>query len=284
MPSFQHLIRFESSFAEDDKIYFTDLGPDADGPPSAGEIVTAYSSFDDLESKRGPKKVPIGRLLAPLLKDDNPIYCVGLNYHSHATEASLKVPSCPPLWTKPAASLAHPNEVIPINDFCAKAFLDYEGELVFVTSETCRDVSPEQAKAYILGYTVGNDLSCRKFQMPGNSGGQFFFAKAFDKFAPIGPSLISPQLFAAGMQKLVTKVNGEIRQTAHFESDMIFSAELILSHMSQGTTIPAGTAVMTGTPAGVGAFRKPKQFLQHEDVVEVEMNKIGTLRNEIRFE
>lgn len=108
---------------------------------------------------------------------------------------------------------------------------------MFVTSKTCRDLSPEQAKDYILGYTVGNDLSCRKFQMPSNSGGQFFFAKAFDKFAPIGPTLMSPQLFANGINKMVTKVNGKVVQTADFKTDMIFSAEKILSHMSQGIII-----------------------------------------------
>lgn len=177
-----------------------------------------------------------------------------------------------------------------------------------MTSRECRDISPQEANSYILGYTVGNDLSCRKFQLPGNSGGQFFFAKAFDKFAPIGPTLISPEIFGRDSKfTVVTKVNGEVRQTADLGTDMIFSPEKILSHMSQGktetlqqciflvlccktdgvmlgTTIPAGTAVMTGTPAGVGAFRSPKVFLQHGDVVEVEMNKVGTLRNEIHFQ
>lgn len=108
---------------------------------------------------------------------------------------------------------------------------------MFVTSKECRDVTPENAKDYILGYTLGNDLSCRKFQLPNNSGGQFFFAKAFDKFAPIGPTLISPQIFNADAKReYVTKVNGQVRQVADLKKDMIFSAEKILSHMSQGRT------------------------------------------------
>ena len=166
-------------------------------------------------------------------------------------------------------------------------------------------MSPSDAKNYILGYTVGNDLSCRQFQLPGNSGGQFFFAKAFDKFAPIGPTLISPELFNLSSSSLTTKVNGEVRQTADFSKDLIFSPERILSHMSQGetcrnrriqgsqcsrgayhrlgTTIPAGTAVMTGTASGVGAFMKPKSFLRDGDIVEVEMTTVGTLTNKIRF-
>lgn len=113
-------------------------------------------------------------------------------------------------------------------------YLCDKGELVFVTSAECRDVSPKEAEDYILGYTVGNDLSCRIFQLPQNSGGQFFFAKAFDRFAPIGPTLISPELFKSNDFNLVTKVNGEVRQRADFQKDMIFSPDKILSHMSQG--------------------------------------------------
>ncbi|KAH6953762.1 hypothetical protein BKA56DRAFT_638254 [Ilyonectria sp. MPI-CAGE-AT-0026] len=256
MASFSHLIRFECE--EDSNTYFADLGSDANGPPSPGTKLRAFGSYEALAEKSGHKTVTLRRLTAP---------------------------SCPPLWTKPAASLANPDEDIPIGDFCAKSLLDYEGELVFVTSKECRNVSPKDAKDYILGYTVGNDLSCRMYQLPRYSAGQFFFAKAFDKFAPIGPTLISAAMFADTMSlTVVTKVNGEVRQTAEFKKDMIFSPEQILSHMSQGTTIPAGTAVMTGTPAGVGAFRSPKTFLQDGDVVEVEMEKVGTLRNTMKFE
>jgi 2-keto-4-pentenoate hydratase/2-oxohepta-3-ene-1,7-dioic acid hydratase in catechol pathway len=160
-----------------------------------------------------------------------------------------------------------------------------QGELVFVTSKECKDVTESQAKDYILGYTIGNDLTCRMFQLPGNMSGQFFFAKAFDHFAPIGPVLISPKLFESVKRNgLTLKVNGEVRQKADLHNDMIFSPERILSHMSQGTTIPAGTAVMTGTCEGVGAFRKPKVFLQQGDVVEVSMPLAGTLRNTIKLE
>ncbi|KAJ5643327.1 uncharacterized protein N7484_005834 [Penicillium longicatenatum] len=289
MASFSHLVRFEC--AEHGTAYYADLGPDADGPPVPGTRLGAFKTFQDLASNNYKENVTVSRpcswckqLLAPLPQENIPIYCVGLNYRSHAKEAQLTIPSYPPLWTKPAASLAHPNEDIPVNDFCAKSLLDYEGELVFVTSAECRDISPKEAENYILGYTVGNDLSCRMFQLPQNSGGQFFFAKAFDRFAPIGPTLISPELFKSGDFNLVTKVNGELRQRADFRKDMIFSPEKILSHMSQGTTIPAGTAIMTGTPQGVGAFLTPKSFLQDGDVVEIEMAKVGTLRNKIQFE
>ncbi|KAJ4050754.1 hypothetical protein NW761_005551 [Fusarium oxysporum] len=256
MANFSVLIKFESE--EDRETYFADLGPDAQGPPTVGIKVSAVKSLHDLTDNHETRTVTIRR---------------------------LTLTSVPPLWTKPAASLANPGEDIPINDFCAKSLPDYEGELVFVTSKQCRDISPKEAKDYILGYTVGNDVSCRMYQLPKHSAGQFFFAKAFDKFAPIGPALISPAIFGDGSSFSVeAKVNGEVRQVAEFKKDMVFSPEQILSHMSQGTTIPAGTAVMTGTPAGVGAFHSPKVFLKDGDVLEVTMARVGTLRNVIKFE
>lgn len=110
-----------------------------------------------------------------------------------------------------------------------------KGELVFVVSRECRDVSPAEAESYILGYTAGNDLSCRLYQMPEQAGGQFFYAKAFDKFAPLGPALISPEVFGDGKGlKLVTRVNGKVVQEVEILKDMIFAPAKILSFMSQG--------------------------------------------------
>lgn len=108
--------------------------------------------------------------------------------------------------------------------------------MVFVTSKDAKNVSVEDAESYILGYTTGNDLSCRLFQMPDNSGGQFFYAKAFDKFAPIGPILVSAQKYqsSAAGRRLRTRVNGEVVQDVEIAEDMVFTPAQILSHMSQG--------------------------------------------------
>ncbi|KAH8594578.1 fumarylacetoacetate hydrolase family protein [Bisporella sp. PMI_857] len=280
MAPFSRLIRFES----DGATYFSDLGVDITEPPSPGSRVTAYLSLEDLVVEKNGATVVLGKLMAPLPYDGVPIYCVGMNYRSHAAEAKLLVPANPPLWTKPAAALAAPNEDIPMNKFCASSFPDFEGELVFVVARECRDISQGEAGSYILGYTAGNDISCRLYQMPEQTGGQFFYAKAFDKFAPMGPTLISPEIFGDGKGfKLVTRVNGKVVQEVEILKDMIFNAAKILSFMSQGTTIPAGTAVMTGTPAGVGAFQKPQRFLRDQDIVEVEVTKVGILRNKIAF-
>lgn len=113
-----------------------------------------------------------------------------------------------------------------------------------MTSRECRDITPDQANEYILGYTVGNDLSCRFFQLPEQSGGQFFYAKAFDKFAPIGPVLVSPGVFEKqrASATLVTRINGVVKQDTVIEKDMIFSPERVLSWMSQSTLTIASPA------------------------------------------
>jgi 2-keto-4-pentenoate hydratase/2-oxohepta-3-ene-1,7-dioic acid hydratase in catechol pathway len=102
-----------------------------------------------------------------------------------------------------------------------------------VTSKACKDVNPAEAADLILGFTIGNDLSCRLFQLPEQGGGQFFYAKAFDAFAPMGPVLVSKDLFSME-EKLVTRVNGKIRQEADFVNDMVFEPARVLSFMSQG--------------------------------------------------
>ncbi|GAD93912.1 fumarylacetoacetate hydrolase [Paecilomyces variotii No. 5] len=283
MNSFQYLCHFE---AEDGATFFAEC---ASTNPMPGMSLKAYATFTDIVQKQNPTTATIAKLLPPLPRTDLPIYCVGLNYKSHAKEAKLNVPANPPVWTKPAAALSAANETIPVSRFCASHLPDwegYQGELVFVTAHECRDLTPEEASEYILGYTIGNDLSCRFFQLPEQSGGQFFYAKAFDKFAPIGPVLVNPSTFAKSKAtaNLVTRVNGEVKQNTTIRTDMIFTPERVLSWMSQSTTIPAYTVVMTGTPAGVGVFQRPRQLLSDGDQIEVEVSGLGILSNVVKFE
>jgi 2-keto-4-pentenoate hydratase/2-oxohepta-3-ene-1,7-dioic acid hydratase in catechol pathway len=163
--------------------------------------------------------------------------------------------------------------------------LDYEGELTFVIARDTKNLPREgdfNLEDYILGYTAGNDLSARNFQLPEVSGGQFCYAKSFDGFAPIGPYIASPEL-VPDPQKLnyVTRVNGVERQKTGTD-DMIWTVKDIVRHLSQGTTLRAGTVVMTGTPSGVGYFRK--EFLKDGDLVEVEIEGLMTLKNVMKFE
>lgn len=158
--------------------------------------------------------------------------------------------------------------------------VDYENELCFVISRNARDINEEDARNYILAYTVGNDVSAREWQMPDKSGGQFCYAKNFDGFCPIGPKLVSPEVVGDPQNlKIETRRNGKVVQSSN-TSDMIFGVYKLISFLSQGTTIPTGTLIMTGTPPGVAMFAsKPPVFLEKEEVVECEIENIGSLRN-----
>lgn len=162
--------------------------------------------------------------------------------------------------------------------------LDYEGELTVVIGKDAKNVSEADALQYVLGYTSGNDVSARNFQLPNTSGGQFGYAKSFDGFAPIGPCIVSAdQIRDPQALRLTTRVNGQIRQDTS-TSDMIFSVAKIIAHLTRGTTLRKGTIIQTGTPSGVGLFMEPKGFLKNGDVVEVEIEGIGATRNAMVFD
>lgn len=144
------------------------------------------------------------------------------------------------------------------------------------------NVSEEDALDYVLGYTAGNDVSARNFQLPEASGGQFCYAKSFDRFAPIGHTIVSArQIEDPQALRLRTRVNGVVKQ-ATSTRDMIWGVRQIISHLSRGMTLRRGTVIMTGTPSGVGFFRK--EFLRDGDIVEVEIEGVATVHNQIEFD
>lgn len=188
------------------------------------------------------------------------------------------------MFTKPADALAGPYDDISIHKV-AQVQLDYEGELTVIIGKDAKNVSEADALEYVLGYTSGNDVSARHFQIPANSGGQFCYAKSFDGFAPIGPCVASTSA-VPDPQKLsyTTKVDGELRQETGTH-DMIWSVKQLIAFLSQGTTLRKGTVIMTGTPSGVGYFMKDKDgHLSDGSIVEVSIKDIGTTRNRIVFE
>ena len=194
--------------------------------------------------------------------------------------AQLQIPKYPALFVKPADSLAGPFDSIFTHPE-TRELLDYEGELVIVISKDAKNVSEDDAWDYILGFTAGNDVSARNFQLPEVSGGQFCYAKSFDGFAPIGHTITAPSQVSKPLAvRLTTSVNGVVKQDSN-TSDMIFDVGKIISHLSRGTTIRKGTIIMTGTPAGIGYFRK--EFLKDGDVVRVEIENIGKVENIVRF-
>ncbi|KAK6950178.1 hypothetical protein Daesc_008504 [Daldinia eschscholtzii] len=159
-----------------------------------------------------------------------------------------------------------------------------EGELCVIISKTGKNIPEDKAFDYVLGVTAGNDLSSRKWQRPPYSGGQFTYAKSFDNFAPIGPTILHHSFIPAKSPlQIKTTVNGEVRQNGS-TSDMLFNIEKIIAHASRGTTLRQGTIIMTGTPAGIAAKWPGQPWLKDGDVVEVNISGIGSLKNKLVFE
>ncbi|KAH7161942.1 hypothetical protein B0J13DRAFT_668779 [Dactylonectria estremocensis] len=269
--AFQKLVRFE----EHGTAQFGDLLESGDHGYKLEKLLG--NPWEGLTSTGRIITVP--KLLSPL-ESTSIVICVGLNYQKHATEANLKVPTYPVIFTKPSDALAGPSDDIHVHPD-AQPKLDYEGELCIVMGQDAKNVSEGDALEYVLGYTVGNDVSARNFQLPEASGGQFCYAKSFDRFAPVGPAIWSATLVPDPQKlQLRTLVNGEeVQQTE--TSDMIWSVRQIIAHLSRGTTIRQGTVIMTGTPSGVGIFRGC--FLKDSDVVEVEVEGLGKISNRMVF-
>jgi 2-keto-4-pentenoate hydratase/2-oxohepta-3-ene-1,7-dioic acid hydratase in catechol pathway len=218
------------------------------------------------------------------------ILCIGKNYADHAAEladpGTLKLPERPVLFFKNPASVIGNGAAIELppvvhtDDRDPPMGVDYEGELAVILGCDARDVPEAQAREVIASVACANDVSQRWWQWHG-SGGQWCRGKSFDTFCPLGePTPISA---IADLQDLLltTRLNGEVVQQAS-TSTMIFSVARLISELSQGTTLLAGSVILTGTPAGVGAGRKPPRFLRDGDVVEVEISGLGCLSNPVR--
>jgi 2-keto-4-pentenoate hydratase/2-oxohepta-3-ene-1,7-dioic acid hydratase in catechol pathway len=214
--------------------------------------------------------------LGPPVPDPEKIICLGLNYRDHAKEAHLATPAVPMLFAKFRNSLVGPADpiVLPIQS----TQVDYEAELAVVIGATCKHVTPERALDFVAGVMAFNDVSARDLQMQTS---QFTGGKALDTFGPSGPALVTldeiPDIQAL---RLTTRVNGMTLQSGT-TADMIFSVAEIVSYLSHLMTLVPGDLVATGTPAGVGFTRHPPIYLAPGDVVEVEVERVGTLRNPV---
>jgi 2-keto-4-pentenoate hydratase/2-oxohepta-3-ene-1,7-dioic acid hydratase in catechol pathway len=194
----------------------------------------------------------------------------------------LEVPRDPVVFIKPADAMIGPADDIHVHKE-AQSQLDWEGEMIIVIGLDCKNATEDNALEFVLGYAIGNDVSARNFQVPnGVSGGQYCYAKSFDGFAPIGAAIAAPSI-VPDPQKLNfrTRVNGRLKQQTSTD-DMVWSVKQIIVHLSRGTTLRKGTAIMTGTPSGIGFFAN--EFLKDGDVVEVEMDHVGSIKNKIVFD
>jgi 2-keto-4-pentenoate hydratase/2-oxohepta-3-ene-1,7-dioic acid hydratase in catechol pathway len=217
------------------------------------------------------------KLLPPVL-DPPKIVCIGLNYRDHAAESGAPIPKDPVLFSKYATALVGPEAPIVLPPVSRE--VDYEAELVLVVGKRGRPKDAAEAQAYLAGYTIGHDVSARDWQLK-KDGKQWMVGKTFDTFAPTGPVLVTPDEVPDPHHLAVRlRLNGQTMQDSNTRQ-MIFRVGDVLAYLAQVFTLEPGDLVFTGTPPGVGFARKPPVFLKGGDVVEVEIEGLGVLRNPV---
>jgi 2-keto-4-pentenoate hydratase/2-oxohepta-3-ene-1,7-dioic acid hydratase in catechol pathway len=230
-----------------------------------GDRVYETDSFWNLEQTDDHALLDV-RLLPPVWPTK--IVCVGRNYVDHAKELGNPVPAEPLLFYKPLSSLVATGDDIVYPSITQQ--VSYEGELGLVIGRQTRNVSVEEANAFIYGYTVINDVTARDLQ---KKDGQWARAKGCDTFCPVGPWVVSRQDVEFEKLRIRSWVNGEQKQDGTV-MDMIFPPAVVVSYISQFLTLEPGDLIATGTPPGVG-------LIQPGDVVRVEIEGIGALENRV---
>jgi 2-keto-4-pentenoate hydratase/2-oxohepta-3-ene-1,7-dioic acid hydratase in catechol pathway len=246
-------------------------------------VTKLRSAWDAMARSDGAARAALDRddieLLAPVPRPGK-IAAAGVNYRSHGAEQNKEAPDHPVLFAKFSSSVIGPGQAIRWSPQLTQA-VDFEAELAVVIGRTARRVEAADALEYVAGYTCLNDVSARDLQY---SDRQFVRAKSLDTFCPMGPWLVTadevPDPQGLRIQCLV---NGDLMQDAS-TSDMVFSVAALVSFCSHAFTLEPGDVIATGTPAGVGWFREPRRMLSDGDVVEVRIERVGSLVNPCREE
>ncbi|MDQ6721960.1 MAG: fumarylacetoacetate hydrolase family protein [Candidatus Dormibacteraeota bacterium] len=218
------------------------------------------------------------KLLAPLDPPRGNVIAIGRNYAKHAAETAAKgeKPKPPTVFSKAITSITGPNDDIPIDPAVSEE-IDWEVELGVVIGKAGVNITREDALEHVFGYTVINDVTARDIQS--DWGGQYFKGKSLDSSCPSGPWVVTPdEVDDPQALNLRLTVNGALKQDGT-TSEMIHPVDSIISWVSIGMTLLPGMMIATGTPDGVGFARKPPEFIHVGDVVEAEVESIGTLRN-----
>jgi 2-keto-4-pentenoate hydratase/2-oxohepta-3-ene-1,7-dioic acid hydratase in catechol pathway len=247
-------------------VRFRHEGRDRYGALENDRITMLEGTIEALTPAKGAAAIALKdvRLLAPTAPSK--IVAIGLNYADHAAEGNRELPKEPMLFIKPSTAVIGPRDEIVYPPQTGN--LHHEGELAIVIGKTARNVSQAEARGYVLGYTCANDVTARDLQ---RRDVQFTRCKGFDTFAPLGPWIVT-DLYPSDLA-LETRVNGEVRQKSR-TSQLIFNCDYLVSFISQVMTLLPGDVISTGTPAGVGPMKVG-------DVVEVEIERIGCLKNTI---
>jgi 2-keto-4-pentenoate hydratase/2-oxohepta-3-ene-1,7-dioic acid hydratase in catechol pathway len=233
--------------------------------------------------RSAPPAIPIGsvELLAPIPNPHRNIMCLGQNYEEHARERARSagkeyVPlKYPTFFTKATHTINGPYADIPF-DASVSTHIDWEAELGVIIGRSGKNIQLDQAMEYVFGYVCINDVTARDLQAQHT---QFFKGKSLDGSCPMGPWIVTADEIAdPHALKIMCRVNGVTKQDST-TGEMIFKIPQLISILSRGLTLDAGDVISTGTPSGVGEARTPPEFLKPGDVVEVEVEHIGVLRN-----
>jgi 2-keto-4-pentenoate hydratase/2-oxohepta-3-ene-1,7-dioic acid hydratase in catechol pathway len=233
-------------------------------------------------ARRDPRGLRAGELISSAYRLEAPlrpgkIVAIGLNYLDHVRETGMEKPAAPLVFSKWPSCVIGPNQAIELDAEVSER-VDWEVELAVVIGRTLRRASHEEALAGVFGYTVANDVSARDVQF---GDGQWVRGKSMDTFCPLGPVVVTPDeigdVQALGLR---TRVNGELVQESS-TAEMIFGVAELISYCSRSFTLEPGDVLLTGTPWGCGEFMTPPRSLRAGDLVEVEIDSIGTLRNPV---
>ena len=261
-------------FIKDDKYY--DVNTISNGDISSNSLKALsdteklsqlYINLNDYEPSGDLSDISLDPPIIPIN-----VFAVGLNYKKHAEESNLEIPPFPMIFTKHSTCISGPK-----SDICMKSdMVDYEAELVFVIGKGGKDISKEDAWQHVAGLCAGQDISDRPVQFHATPP-QFNLGKSFDTFGPIGPYLVSTDLFDNKESlKLQCWVNDELRQET-LTNDLIFDIPYLISYISEFITLNTGDVIFTGTPEGVGATQG--KFLKDGDILKTTIEGIGTLEN-----
>ena len=242
----------------------------AEGPEGLARAAEALHRGEPLS----PEEIE----LVPPIPNPEKILCVGLNYADHAKESGSPPPPEPIFFNKFPTTIRADGQPIVLPRLSRE--VDFEGELVVVIGLGGRHIPVDQARRHVAAFCCGNDVSARDWQMH-KPGGQWLLGKSFDSFAPVGPVLVTADEIAEpGKLAIQLRLNGQVMQDSN-TAELIFSIDELVSYVSGVCTLVPGDLIFTGTPPGVGFARKPPIFLQPGDMVEVEIEKIGVLRNPV---
>ncbi len=262
--------------ADGARIDASGFGGDWDEAFFGGDGIERLARWVAGEGARAPR-VPAGARIASAIARPSKIVCIGLNYRDHARESGAALPKEPIVFLKASSALAGPEDDLVLPRGSDKT--DWEVELALVIGAKAKYVTVEQAMTHVAGFVLHNDYSERGFQLERH--GQWTKGKSADGFAPIGPTLVTPdELPGYGAARLWLKVNGELKQDST-TAELIFDVPTLVSYVSEFMTLLPGDVISTGTPSGVGLGHKPPLYLRPGDVVEYGVDGLGAARQRI---